>query len=302
MKKIALSVVIPVYNGETFLRDCLNSVLAEARDLSSEISLSETVDFEIICIDDASRDRSVSIISADFASVTLLCNNRNRGFAYTCNLGMSESRGEYIFLLNQDTRLRKGTVKSLVERLQRDEKIAFIGPRFVGFDGELQRKCASFPTFANVFWKMVGMSRIFPESQRFANLQMGWFDHLSESKVEQPMGAALMFRRDILQEVGYLDESFPIYFNDVDWMKRAIVAGYYNLYFPEAVVEHFVGGSTLPQKARMIRESHRSLYSYLKKWNPRALSFPTLFFWKVFLGLSGIMRSWRWSVFSSRNK
>ncbi|MCH9031583.1 MAG: glycosyltransferase, partial [candidate division Zixibacteria bacterium] len=208
MNKIALSVVIPVYNGETFLRDCLASVLAEANDLSSEIGLSE-----IVCVDDASSDRSVEIISADFASVTLVCNNYNRGFAYTCNLGMRESRGEFIFLLNQDTRLKKGALKSLYGRLQLDQKIAFVGPRFVGFDGELQRKCASFPTFGNVFWKMVGMSRIFPESKRFANLGMGWFDHLSEFRVDQPMGAALMFRRDILNKVGYLDESFPIYFN-----------------------------------------------------------------------------------------
>ena len=287
MNKIALSVVIPVFNGEEFLRDCLASVLVETQDLPSEI----------ICVDDASSDRSVSIISTDFTSVTLVCNDRNRGFAYTCNLGMRESRGEYIFLLNQDTRLKKGALKSLYDRLQRDEKIAFVGPRFVGFDGKLQRKCASFPTFGNVFWKMVGFSRIFPKSKRFANLQLGWFDHLSESIVDQPMGAAFMFRRDILKKVGYLDESFPIYFNDVDWMKRATEAGYCNLYFPEAVVEHFVGGSTLPEKPRMIRESHRSLYRYLVKWNPSALSFPTLFFWKVFLAVSGILRSWRWSVF-----
>lgn len=291
-----LSIVIPVYNGESFLVDCLNSVRRETENIAAEI----------ICVDDCSTDNSVHLLLHKFSDVRLLRNHANKGFAPTCNRGLAVARGRYIFLLNQDTRLCAGALLALMRKASGADEIddeinsvkpvGFVGPRFVGFDGRLQKKCSSFPTFTRLFFTFSGLSYMFPDSSLLGGLAMSWFDHLQEREVDQPMGAALMFKRELLEKIGSLDESFPMFFNDVDWARRAVAAGYRNLYFPSATVEHFVGGSTRPLKSRMIGESHRSLYRYLVKWNPGASHRPVLFFWRIILALTGLLRSWSWRL------
>ena len=283
---IYISVVMPVYNGKLFLVDALKSVEAELG----------STRYEIICVDDCSTDNSYEIVSKKFSSVTLIRNKTNTGFAETCNTGFKQASGEYVLLLNQDTRIHRGAITALLERLRLDERIAFIGPKFVGFDGCLQKNCSAFPSFRNLFYRFFGLSALFPASAKFSAWDMRWFDHETEMVVDQPMGAALLFRRSLIEELGYLDERFPMYLNDVDIARRAVEAGYYNLYYPNAVIEHFVGGSTKPQKPRMVLESHRSLYRYLKKWNNGAIDYPLLAFWKIFLGITGRLRSLYWKV------
>ncbi|MFQ5606412.1 MAG: glycosyltransferase family 2 protein [Candidatus Zixiibacteriota bacterium] len=285
-RTIDLSVIIPVFNGEGFIRDCLRAVIAELHFLSSEI----------ICIDDGSTDGSARIISSEFPAITLVRHEDNRGFARACNSGLERAKGSVVFLLNQDTRCREDSVRRMYERIAADISIGLIGPRFVGFDGKLQKKCSAFPTFANLTYKFSGLARLFPGSRHFNGLSMGWFDHECEMVVEQPMGAALMLRRGVLEEIGPLDESFPIFFNDVDWALRIVRAGYRNLYFPRAVVEHYVGSATRPQKPRMVRESHRSLYRFLAKHYRGIRWWPALFSWRIILYLSGLLRAVYWTA------
>lgn len=281
-----ISVVIPVYNGESFIRDCLRTL---------ERAL-EPFRAEVICVDDSSTDSSVKIIAQDFPEVRLLRNSQNIGFAGTCNRGLREASGELLFLVNQDTRVEPDSIQKLKNKLQADKQIAFIGPKFVGFDGKIQKNCAAFPTFTNLFYRFSGLAALFSSSKRFAAWDMRWFGHETEMIVDQPMGAALLFRHDLLDRIGYLDESFPMYLNDVDLAKRAVEAGYYNLYYPEAVVEHFVGGATRPLKPRMVIESHRSLHRYLKKWNPQGYKLPALWIWRIVLEVTGLLRSLYWRL------
>lgn len=285
----ALSIVIPLYNGERFIADCLSSAHTAATFISHEI----------ICVDDGSTDDSVAVATASGVTHQVLRNDRNYGFAHTCNRGLRQARGSYLMLLNQDTRCRPDALKLLLARLQQDEQIAFIGPKFVGFDGSLQKNCAGFPTPAGVFFKLSGLAALFPGSRTLASWRMSWFDHEHEAHVDQPMGAALLFRRDLLSHIGYLDESFPIFLNDVDWARRAVEAGYRNLYYPPAVIEHFVGSATRPQKPRMVLESHRSLRRYLRKWFPKKKIAVTAV--ATLLWFSGWVRSGYWRVRGSRH-
>ena len=120
---------------------------------------------------------------------------------------------------------------------------------------------------------------------------MGWFDHLTEMEVDQPMGAALMVRRELIDEVGGFDESFGIFFNDVDFCRRVKEAGYVNLYYPEAAVAHFVGGSTRKRRPRMIIESHRSMYRYFSKYARKTGTRLPLYFWGAILYVAGLVRA-----------
>ena len=150
-----------------------------------------------------------------------------------------------------------------------------IGPKFVYFDGPTQRSIRSFPTYKHVLYRALFLDRLFPHHPEFASWRMGHFDHESEAVVDQPMGAVMLVPRPVIEKVGLMDERFPILFNDVDWCRRIHDAGYKMLYYPGAVIEHYVGASTstMPTRIRII--SHTAMYRYLKKY-ARPSEYPLL--------------------------
>jgi GT2 family glycosyltransferase len=275
-----ISVVIVSFNGMEFIDDCLRSTYDS---LAGH-------ECEIIVIDNGSSDGTPDLIKANYPQARLICNETNLGFALAVNQGLDESRGEFIFILNQDTRIVDDATPKLAERMIREESIGTIGPKFIGFEGRLQSTARSFPRYRDLFFGYTGLSRLFPKSTIFSNWKMGWFDHETERPVDQPMGAALMIRREVLKKVGKFDAGFGMFFNDVDFCRRVKDAGYVNLYYPEAVVRHYVGGSTRRDKPRMIIESHRSMYRYFKKYNRNLLSLPCLYFWGLVLFISAYIR------------
>ncbi|MEW5925491.1 MAG: glycosyltransferase family 2 protein [Candidatus Zixiibacteriota bacterium] len=278
---IKISVVLISYNGREFINDCLRTTLESLKGVSSEV----------IVIDNASSDGTIEIIERNFSAARIIKNSANLGFAKAVNQGFNEARGEYIFLLNQDTRIVADAVPRLMQRMAEDPAVGTIGPKFIGFDGRLQRSIRAFPRYRDLFFEFTGLSYLFCRSKAFASWKMGWFDHLTEMEVDQPMGAALMIRRSVIDKVGRFDESFGIFFNDVDFCRRVKEAGFVNLYYPEAVIEHFVGGSTRKNKARMIIESHRAMYKYFKKYTKTPPGIPLLWFWGGVLYITALIRA-----------
>ena len=290
MNDIRISVIVISYNGIEFITDCLTSIVKSLQGESAEI----------IVVDNGSTDGTFESIKQDHHYVKLIKNQSNLGFAKAVNRGLRESKGEYIFLLNQDTRIVTRAISDLAARLAQDERIGIIGPKFVGFDGNLQKSCRTFPRYRDIFYELAGLSYLFPRSRIFSRWKMGWFDHETEKEVDQPMGAAMMFRRSLLEKVGYLDESFPIFFNDVDFCRRVKECGFVNLYFPVALVEHFVGGTIRKMKPGMIIESHHSMYRYFRKYNKSILSLPSLYFCGFMLFVSGYVRAGLHALFRTR--
>ena len=250
-----VSAVIVCWNGRRFLPDLLRTLSADLAGLSHEI----------ILVDNGSHDDSVSFVQESYPEVIIIENGRNLGFAAAANVGLRRAGGDFVFLLNQDLRIRPGCTRALLDRLQRDPRIGLIGPKLVYFDGRLQRLTRGFPSYRHVWYHFFWLDRLFPRSREFGHWRMTWFDHESEMAVEQPMGAAVMIPRPVLERVGLFDESFPLLFNDVDLCRRIHDAGYILLYYPGAVVEHYVGASTSRIPYRLIVESHRSMYRYLRK-------------------------------------
>jgi len=275
-----ISVVIISYNGIDYIDDCIASVI---------VSL-ENTNYEIIDIDNGSKDGTVELIKEKYPSVHLIENKSNLGFAKAVNQGLKQATGDYILLLNQDTKIIDRAIPKLAERIQQDNNIGCIGPMFVNPDGTAQKSARTFPRYRDLFYEFSGLAYLFPHSKIFSRWKMGWFDHKSELNVDQPMGAALMIRRKVIENVGFFDEDYPIFFNDVDYCRRILKAGYTNLYYPEAVIMHHVGTSTRKRKAAMIMESHRSMYNYFRKYNINLFSRPLLYFWGGVLYITGRIR------------
>jgi len=276
-----ISVVVISFNGREFIDDCLSTTCESLAG----------VDAEIIVVDNGSADGTLDIIRDKYPNVSLIPNDTNLGFARAVNQGLTRSRGEFILLLNQDTRIRDRAIIKLAERMKRDDRIGTIGPKFVGFDGRLQFSARAFPRFRDLLYAYTGLSRVFPRSKIFNRWKMGWFDHETEMAVEQPMGSALLIRRQVVDRVGLFDERFEIFFNDVDYCRRVVESGYSNLYYPDAVVEHFHGGSVKKMRPRMVYVWHRAMYRYLRKYNRGLIHRPLLYFWGAVLFVSALVRS-----------
>jgi len=251
-----ISAVVISFHGREFIPDCLNTLKA---DLAA-------CEHEIIVVDNHSTDGTVEYIETNHPDVILIRNDRNRGFARAVNQGIEAARHELLWLLNQDIRIRPGCLAALVACNDRLERPGVIGPKLVGFDGLLQRQCRRFPRYPYLFFELTGLAYLFPRSSLFNGWKMGEFDHATSRPVDQPMGAAMLVERRCIDRVGALDESFGIFFNDVDFCRRLQQAGYTNYYCAQAVIEHFAGGSVSRQKPKMVWLSHFGLFRYLQKW------------------------------------
>jgi len=251
----AISAVIITYHGIDFIRDCLESLKADLSDYSHEI----------IVVDNHSTDGTVEFIEQYHPDVRLIKNTTNTGFAHAINQGIEAARYDVLWLLNQDIRIRAGCLAALLACRRRLDRPGAIGPRFVGFDGRLQRNTRRFPRYHHLVFELMGLAYLFPRSRLLNGWKMGEFDHVDSRRVEQPMGAALLVSRGCVDDVGSFDESFGIFFNDVDFCRRLDRAGYTNYYCAEAVIEHHVGGSVSRRKPKMVWLSHYGMFRYFLK-------------------------------------
>ncbi|MCP4567701.1 MAG: glycosyltransferase family 2 protein [FCB group bacterium] len=254
-----ISAVIISYHGIDFIADCLNSLKADL----------EGYEHEIIVVDNHSTDGTLEYIEKHHPEIKLIKNASNAGFAKAVNQGIDAARYKTLWLLNQDIRIRKGCLDALLNCMQKLERPGMVGPKLVGFDSRLQKFCRRFPGYRHLFCELSGLSRLFPRSRLFNGWKMGDFDHLESRPVQQPMGAAMLVPREAINVVGRMDESFGIFFNDVDFCRRLHEAGYENFYCAEAVIEHFGGGSISRQKPKMIWLSHLAMFRYFRKWERR---------------------------------
>lgn len=229
--------------------------------------------YELIVVDNGSHDGSVSFFQDRFPDVNLIASEHNEGFAKANNKGMRVSSGEYILLLNSDTMVKKDTLKSMVELMDREATIGAAGCKVVLPDGSLDQAChRGFPTPEASFFYMTGLAKRFPKSQTFNQYHMGYLDLDTAHPVDCLVGAFLLVRRKAVEEVGLLDEDFFMYGEDIDWCYRMNQAGWVNYYYPQVEILHLKRGGKRKQPFKLIYEFHRSMIlfykkHYLKKYN-----------------------------------
>lgn len=251
-----VSIIIVNRNTRELLHACLQSI-AQAPD---------AVATEMIVVDNGSTDGSVEMVAASFPETYLIRNPNNTGFAYPNNQGLAISRGRYVMLLNSDTEVRSGALQRLVEFMDEHPKAGACGPKLLYPDGRLQPSCRSFPSLWVHFCDMLFLDRIFPRSRVFGNME-SWFDHRHTAPVDQPMGAALLVRREVLETVGSLDERFMIYYNDVDWCYRIHQAGWQIYFVHDSEIMHHQGMTTRSENRQMQlgAEMTRNVFDYYAK-------------------------------------
>ncbi len=255
-----VSVIIVTYNSQDEIVLCLESL--EPYLINGFC--------EAVVIDNASRDGTSSVINLwPAANITFINNSVNTGFTKAVNQGIARSVGEYIFILNPDTQLAENSIDRLIQRLKSNSEIAAVAPQLRFPDGRIQYSCRRFPTYGNVTGEILGISGDSIKN----DWKMGDFDHSFERDVDQPAGAALMVHRSIINELGGLDERFPMFFSDVDLCKRIRDAGGRISFCPQAIVTHKGGSSVFKHRSAMIVTSHLSLIKYFYKHRSRAVDF-----------------------------
>ncbi|HID95340.1 MAG TPA: glycosyltransferase [Candidatus Latescibacteria bacterium] len=230
-----LSIVIVNYNVKSFLRQALRTIVDASRGLETEIFV----------VDNGSSDGSAEMVSELYPGVQLIQNRQNVGFARANNQALRRCQGRYILLINPDTIVRQDTLVTMVRFLDEHPEAGAAGCKILNPDGTLQLACRrGFPTPGAAFFKITGLSRLFPKSSRFARYNLTYLDPDQVHEVDALSGSFMVVRREALDGVGLLDETFFMYGEDLDLCYRIKEAGWKIFYVPETEIIHFKGEST----------------------------------------------------------
>ncbi len=220
---------------------------------------------KIIVVDNDSRDGTVETIREQFATVRLLVNDHNVGFAAGNNQALRESTAPFVLLLNPDTEVQPGAVAAMLAVFGEDPKIVAVAPQLRYPDGSIQQSVRGFPEPGAIILEGLGLARLFPHSAALNRYRLRDWNHDTRRDVEQPMASALVVRRSALDDGGLFDEVFPLYFNDVDLCYRLRQAGGRIVFEPAAKVIHHHGHGTRQVRPQAVLESHRSLRRFYRK-------------------------------------
>jgi hypothetical protein len=251
-----ISVVIVTYNCQAFIKRCIDSLLV----------LGSHLDLEIIAVDNASGDKTVELLRTDFPNIKVIQNTKNIGFTKANNQGIKEAKGRYIFILNSDTELAGGSLGEMVRFLDRNPSCGILGPKLLDKDDKIQFSCRAFPSYGTVFFNRYSLlTRMFPRS-KYADryLKTNW-PHDTIQEVDWVSGAAMVIRKECLDEIGSFDERFFIYCEDTDICKRAKDKGWKVFYYPRLYFIHFIGGTLRRTSFLAIFWHHQSIWHYYKK-------------------------------------
>jgi N-acetylglucosaminyl-diphospho-decaprenol L-rhamnosyltransferase len=239
------SAVVVTYNALPWVEQCLESVRGE----------------ETIVVDNGSTDGTPDVVRELFPEVRVL-ERENRGLGAGWNAGMEAATGRYFLLLNADAWVTEGSLERLVAFADANPRAAIVGPRLLNPDGTLQRSVRGFPTLWRLATEYFFLRKLAPRSRLLNGFYAGGFDHDEVREAEFLMGACMLVRREAVEDVGPLDESFFLFSEETDWCFRFERAGWHVLFFPGAECVH-VGAAA--HGGRMLRENLRGHLRFLAK-------------------------------------
>lgn len=239
-----------------FLQHCLYSVEKAC----------EQMDAEVIVIDNASTDGSDEMMRKTFPDVTYLYQDQNLGFSKANNLGMQMAKGEYVLLLNPDTVVQEDTFKRCCDFMDSHADAGGLGVKMLDGQGRfLPESKRSLPTPTVAFYKIFGLSGLFPKSKRFGKYHLGYLDENQVHEVDVLSGAFMLMRKSALDQVGLLDEDYFMYGEDIDLSYRIQKGGFKNFYFPETQIIHYKGESTKKGSLNYVFVFYRAMVIFARK-------------------------------------
>jgi GT2 family glycosyltransferase len=258
-----LSVVIVNYNVKYFLEQALVSVYKAIPTLEQVYGPDAA---EVWVVDNFSPDGSAEMVAKRFPKVKLIANQKNTGFSYANNQALRQSKAEYQLLLNPDTVVEENTFLEVVRFMDEHPDAGGLGVKMIDGKGHfLPESKRGLPTPAVAFYKIFGLAKLFPRSRRFGKYHLGFLNSEQTHEVDVLAGAFMLLRRNALEKVGYLDEEFFMYGEDIDLSYRITKGGYKNYYFPGTQIIHYKGESTKKSSINYVFVFYKAMVIFARK-------------------------------------
>ena len=253
-----LSIVIVNYNVCYFLEQTLLSVRQAVEKLGQPA--------EVFVVDNNSADGSVAMVRARFPEVRLIANQNNPGFSRANNQALRRATGEYQLLLNPDTVVEEDTFRACCDFLDAHPDCGGLGVKMLDGQGRfLPESKRGLPTPAVAFYKIFGLSSLFPKSRTFGRYHLGFLDKDETHEIEVLSGAFMLLRQAALDQVGLLDEDYFMYGEDIDLSYRLTLGGWKNYYFPGTRIIHYKGESTKRTSVNYVFVFYRAMVIFARK-------------------------------------
>lgn len=248
LKAIDISIVIVSYNTRDLTRQCLEKVEKYTEDLSCEVFV----------VDNASTDGSAAMVAAKFPWVKLIELPENKGFAGGNNPAMGKASGRYVLLLNSDAFLDEGVLANTIDYMDRHPNIGILGCRLTNADGSMQPSARMLPSPLNKLLHITGLAARFPRSRFWGRVDFSWWDHRRPRSVGWVVGAYFLIRKEVMDAIGFLDERYFLYFEEIDYCLSARRAGWDVVFYPYAAVVH-LGGQSAAKTSAAISSKGRQM-------------------------------------------
>jgi len=250
-----LSVIIVNYNVKHFLEQCLHSVFA-----------SKNIEFDVYVVDNSSVDGSCAMVKEKFPQVKLIENKDNVGFSTANNQAIKLSEAEYDLLLNPDTIVEEDTFAKVVSFMNEHPDAGGLGVKMIDGSGKfLPESKRALPTPDVAFYKIFGLSKLFPKSKKFGKYHLSYLDNDKTHKVDVLSGAFMLLRKSVINKIGALDEDYFMYGEDIDLSYRITKAGYKNYYFSDTTIIHYKGESTKKGSINYVRIFYNAMIIFARK-------------------------------------
>ena len=280
-----LSVVVLSFNTRALLDQCLRALREGLAGIDSEVFV----------VDSSSTDGSLELVRDEFPEVRHIVTPTFGGFAHANNLALRQAQGEYFLLVNSDAMVKPDALARALYFMDATPKAGAMGPRLIKQDGSLDLACRrSFPTPEVSFYRMIGLSKLFPKSRRFGRYNLTFLPPDQMTEVDSVCGAFMLVRKSAVDQVGLLDESFYFYGEDLDWAFRIKQGGWQIYYYPDIQVLHLKGQTSRQQSTHMIHEFYEAMRLFYRK-HYAADNSPLL----RFVVLLGVDLGERWAMFKN---
>lgn len=260
-----LSIIFVLYNSRDVIETALDAVFASRVDF----------DYEVVIVDNASPDDSVELIKHKYltrpeiaAKMKLILNPQNDGFGIGNNLGMKEASGDYILLLNTDTKVEPDNLQIMVNFMDTRPDVGAATCKLIMANGEIDKASRrAEPNLVRSFFRLFGLQKLFPRI--FGGYNMMHKDPNEESEIESCSGAYLMMSRAAYERTGGFDERFFMYAEDLDLCRSIREAGFKVWWYPKTACVHYRGQSTKKTPQKMLFAFYDAMWIYYKKWYSR---------------------------------
>src|SRR4030042_6939444 len=240
---VDVSVIVVAWNVKEFVRNCLKSVYEQTNGIT----------FEVIYVDNASKDGTCEMVARDFPQVIKIKNNENKGFIMANNQGIEIAKGRYILLLNSDTIVLNNAIGKTVEFADKHPEAAVVGCKVFNPNLSLQRTCFKYPSVLNMFLSATYLYKVFPRSRLFGREHMTWWDFDDVREVDVVCGCFSLVRRKAIEQVGLMDQQYFVYGDDPDWCFRFRQNDWKIMFTPDAEIIHY-GGQTTKKAADKFKQ------------------------------------------------